>query len=78
MGTYRAPRIIQFGMKYDFLEDSMKAFVPVFLLIVLVAAAPARAHHAFAAEFDAKNCADVTGVLTKVAYENPHAYCSWT
>jgi hypothetical protein len=32
------------------------------------------AHHAFAAEFDAKNCSDVTGILTKVAYENPHAY----
>jgi hypothetical protein len=25
-------------------------------------------------EFDAKNCADVTGMLTKVNYENPHAY----
>jgi len=41
---------------------------------VLFASAPASAHHAFAAEFDAKNCADVTGVLTKVNYENPHAY----
>ena len=40
----------------------------------LLAAAPARAHHAFAAEFDAKNCSDVTGILTKVNYENPHAY----
>ena len=52
----------------------MKATVPVFCLMVLLAAAPARAHHAFAAEFDAKNCSDVTGVLTKVTYENPHAY----
>ena len=34
----------------------------------------ASAHHAFAVEFDAKNCADVTGVLTRVSYENPHAY----
>ena len=41
---------------------------------LLLAAAPASAHHAFAVEFDAKNCADVTGVLTKVDYENPHAY----
>ena len=46
----------------------------IFCLLVLVAAAPASAHHAFAAEFDAKNCSDVTGVLTKVNYENPHAY----
>jgi hypothetical protein len=53
----------------------MKATVCiVFCLLVLLAASPARAHHAFAAEFDAKNCSDVTGVLTKVNYENPHAY----
>jgi uncharacterized protein DUF6152 len=41
---------------------------------LLVAAAPASAHHAFAVEFDAKNCSDIAGVLTKVSYENPHAY----
>lgn len=46
----------------------------MFCLLVLAASAPASAHHAFAAEFDAKNCSDVTGILTKVAYENPHAY----
>ena len=45
-----------------------------FALFVAAAAAPVSAHHAFAVEFDAKNCADVTGVLTKVSYENPHAY----
>ena len=43
-------------------------------LLVATASAPASAHHAFAVEFDAKACADVTGVLTKVNYENPHAY----
>jgi hypothetical protein len=54
---------------------AMKASICIlFSVLILGAAAPARAHHAFAAEFDAKNCADVTGVLTKVAYENPHAY----
>ena len=41
---------------------------------LLLAAAPAWAHHAFAVEFDAKNCSDITGILTKVSYENPHAY----
>jgi hypothetical protein len=40
----------------------------------LMAAAPVRAHHAFAVEFDAKTCSDITGILTKVSYENPHAY----
>lgn len=53
----------------------MKAIVAImFSLLVVAASAPVSAHHAFAAEFDAKNCSDVTGVLTKVAYENPHAY----
>ncbi len=46
----------------------------LFSLVALLAAVPAPAHHAFAVEFDAQNCADVTGVLTKVSYENPHAY----
>src|SRR5215216_2647289 len=45
-----------------------------FLLLVLLTSAPASAHHAFAAEFDATKCTDITGVLTKVAYENPHSY----
>ena len=43
-------------------------------LLIALASAPASAHHAFAVEFDAKNCSDITGVLTKVSYENPHAY----
>ena len=46
----------------------------VFALFVAAAAAPVSAHHAFAVEFDAKACADVTGLLKKVNYENPHAY----
>jgi len=45
-----------------------------FCLVALLAASPVRAHHAFAVEFDASKCADLTGVLTKVSYENPHAY----
>jgi hypothetical protein len=45
-----------------------------FVFALLATAAPASAHHAFAVEFDAKNCADISGVLTKVNYENPHAY----
>jgi hypothetical protein len=43
-------------------------------LLAATAAAPASAHHAFAVEFDAKACGDVTGILNRVQYENPHAY----
>src|SRR5688500_3033005 len=54
----------------------MKAIVgsTLCLAVLLAASAPATAHHAFAVEFDAKACADVTGVLTRVDYQNPHAY----
>jgi hypothetical protein len=41
---------------------------------VLLASAPTRAHHSFAAEFDSANCKDFTGTLTKVDWQNPHAY----
>ncbi|MBI4888190.1 MAG: hypothetical protein HY824_13940 [Acidobacteria bacterium] len=44
------------------------------LLLLGMSAAPASAHHAFAAEFDATNCSEVTGILSKVDYQNPHAY----
>jgi hypothetical protein len=50
------------------------------LAVVLVCAglvlfAPAAlAHHSFAAEFDGKNCRDFTGTLTKLDWQNPHAY----
>jgi hypothetical protein len=41
---------------------------------LLLAAPPARGHHSFAAEFDSRNCRDFTGVLTKLDWQNPHAY----
>jgi hypothetical protein len=41
---------------------------------LLVAAPPLAAHHSFAAEFDANNCRDFTGVLTKLDWQSPHAY----
>jgi hypothetical protein len=52
----------------------MKATVITLGFLLLVASSPALAHHAFAVEFDASKCSDITGTLTKVAYENPHAY----
>ena len=31
-------------------------------------------HHSFAAEFDANNCREFTGILTKIDWQNPHGY----
>jgi hypothetical protein len=39
-----------------------------------ISATPTSAHHSFAAEFDANNCRDFTGVLTKLDWQSPHAY----
>lgn len=55
----------------------MKALVAVAASLVALwsfAVVPLSAHHAFAAEFDALKCQDVTGVFTSYKYENPHAY----
>jgi len=44
------------------------------ICVLLLSATPALAHHSFAAEFDAKNCKDFTGKLTKLDWQSPHAY----
>src|SRR5271165_6351297 len=41
---------------------------------LMVASVPAWAHHAFAAEFDAKRPVHLVGVVTKVELINPHAW----
>ena len=44
------------------------------VLALCLSAAPASAHHSFAAEFDASKCQDFTGTLTKVEWTNPHGF----
>src|SRR6266516_8127225 len=41
---------------------------------LFAAAAPAFAHHAFAAEFDAKKPVKLQGTVTKMEWINPHAW----
>jgi hypothetical protein len=40
----------------------------------LLGTAPLFAHHSFAAEFDGSKKVELTGVVTKVDWVNPHAY----
>jgi hypothetical protein len=55
----------------------MKARVTIGFVVasvVLLTAPAARAHHAFSAEFDAEKPLNMTGTVTKVEWQNPHAW----
>jgi hypothetical protein len=44
------------------------------VILLAATARPTFAHHAFAAEFDTNKPFTVTGVVSKVAWQNPHVY----
>jgi len=46
----------------------------VVVLLTILAGAQASAHHAFAAEFDAKKPVKLRGTVTKMEWINPHAW----
>src|SRR5580692_11733953 len=49
------------------------SFIAVAILSFSVTVS-ARAHHAFAAEYDADKPFEITGILTKVEWVNPHSW----
>ena len=53
-----------------------KGVVALFALVigVIVSAAPAIAHHSFAAEFDGTKAVTLKGYVTKVEWTNPHVW----
>jgi len=54
----------------------MRAIRSILILAaaILLWSMPARAHHSFAAEYDANATVALKGVVTKIEWTNPHAY----
>jgi hypothetical protein len=48
--------------------------IPLLLAIASLSALPVLAHHSFAAEYDDSKPVKVTGVVTRVEWQNPHIW----
>lgn len=55
------------------MQRKVASVLAVVFALVLVGA-DAHAHHGFAVEFDGSKCTDMTGTLTAIDWQNPHAY----
>jgi hypothetical protein len=53
---------------------TVEAILHSLIVIAVVAALPAHAHHAFAAQYDASKPIILTGPVTKVEWTNPHIF----
>jgi hypothetical protein len=49
-------------------------FVGAIAIGCVLLATPSVAHHSFAVEFDANNCKEFTGTLTRIEWTNPHGF----
>lgn len=62
------------NIKESDLEVSVRAHLTILATIATLASIPAFGHHSFAAEYDASKKIELTGVVTKFEWTNPHAH----